>query len=984
MDVCSYCSGPMKPGSGCTICSGPVVNDPLLGRTFAGRYELVELIGRGGMSRVYRAKQIALTRTVAVKVLHEHLSVRASFQRRFELEARAVALLDHPSCVRILDYGQDDGQLYLVLEHIEGGSLADALRTRGRLPAAEALPLICQVLGALGEAHEHGIVHRDVKPANVMLTVGLAGAPAAKLVDFGLARAAAETTSITAPGTMVGTPRYMAPEQFFEATVDGRTDVYAVGVLLFELLVGHPPFAASSVPGFARVHSVASRADVLRAAVAAGMSEALAAAVVRALAVRASERFQSALDMEQALADAYGYEAPGVALAHCRGCGVSKPSQARFCTRCGARDTAPSVMKSSERGEAGAFEAGASGAAPAAECELRHEEVTSLLGSIPGPQVHWAHVSGAAGYGKTHILDRATRRARARGVTVIRGRVHPLRLPVPYYLAHRLIAEAHGVSEAELRDLLEGGHSFGNALIQAGVSGAARGSGVHGIRWRSRASAVAAALASALRRCARKREAPYTLLLVDDWQTCDPLSRRVLMRVARGELGVPVRLVTADRQDVRQAHTNLHLAPLTGIEVERFARAAFIGDVLPALSERAGETQCAPFCLELLGRLGASERGAIVARRSLPSLADLVERCIGRLPWEQRRALVSAAVAGDRGLLSGLVGIRSPDRRAAISGLGRSGWLRLEGDHFEFAQRLTRDVALAMTPVALRLRMHARMAEKTEHEGDDIAVRAHHAAEANHSSAPILLELAGDVAAQGGDAESAAAAYQRAISQARRFPHEVDSSGQPVAEHLLSGKLARALARSGDSETAELVLRDALARLQPNDVSSIPLLCALARILGARGENAAAAALLARGDRAAQTPLDTARMLAVRASITADPAEEARLRRSAADALDSADAPIFETVGLWLELAEQYIAMERIEEARESLRRAKDLCVGHDVPALSSKVFGLLGVVAQRRGALPQASGLFRRAARLAAEGGDAEQHFVWSRADGD
>ncbi|MEO3804149.1 Stk1 family PASTA domain-containing Ser/Thr kinase [Nonomuraea sp. B1E8] len=211
--------------------------DPLVGRLLDGRYRIESRIARGGMATVYLALDIRLDRTVALKVMHRSLAEDPAFVRRFIGEAKSVASLSHPNIVHVFDQGTDTDVVYLSMEYVPGRTLRDILRDRGRLPAREALEIMIPVLAALGAAHQAGLVHRDVKPENVLMTDD----GRVKVVDFGLARAI-EATNQTRTGVMIGTIGYMSPEQVTTGGADVRSDVYAAGIMLFELVTGQQPY----------------------------------------------------------------------------------------------------------------------------------------------------------------------------------------------------------------------------------------------------------------------------------------------------------------------------------------------------------------------------------------------------------------------------------------------------------------------------------------------------------------------------------------------------------------------------------------------------------------------------------------------------------------------------------------------------------------------------------------------------------------------
>ncbi len=237
----------------CPSCGFPVgkvaasADDPLVGRTLPGGYVILELVGIGGMGRVYRAEQTNLGRTVAVKIIHPHLVGEENTAARFITEARAASRLNHPNSVGIIDFGNTpDGQLYLVMEFLRGRDLARVIHEDGALTFRRIVDVLRQTLAALAEAHNESIVHRDLKPENIILEPVRSGGDFVKVVDFGLAKMRAETQQpgITSPGIVCGTPEYMSPEQARGDTLDARSDIYAVGVILYQLVSGRLPFEA--------------------------------------------------------------------------------------------------------------------------------------------------------------------------------------------------------------------------------------------------------------------------------------------------------------------------------------------------------------------------------------------------------------------------------------------------------------------------------------------------------------------------------------------------------------------------------------------------------------------------------------------------------------------------------------------------------------------------------------------------------------------
>jgi serine/threonine-protein kinase len=264
---------------------------------FADRYRLDRRLGAGGMSTVRLAFDTRLERNVAVKLLAEHLAQDASFVSRFRREALAAARLVHPNVVQVFDFGSDEasGRQYIVMEYVDGQSCAEILRERGHLPPGEAVEILAQACRGLDYAHRNGVVHRDVKPGNLLRSShGMV-----KLADFGIAKAA-EQSDITKVGSVLGTAAYLSPEQARGEPAGPASDLYALGVVAYQLMAGRLPYEAASLTDLARLQATPPpRLDDLEPDV----PPTLAAAVLRAMASDPDQRFSDAAAMEDALRD---------------------------------------------------------------------------------------------------------------------------------------------------------------------------------------------------------------------------------------------------------------------------------------------------------------------------------------------------------------------------------------------------------------------------------------------------------------------------------------------------------------------------------------------------------------------------------------------------------------------------------------------------------------------------------------------------------
>ncbi len=268
--------------------------DPLIGQTL-GEFEVVELLGRGGMGAVYKARQPSLNRFVALKVLPRAVSRDAAFIERFSREAHAAAAVNHPNIIQIYAVGQDKGFHYIAMELVEGESLSDILKVEGRLGPERAVAIIKQVAAALGCAHAAGIVHRDIKPGNILVRPdGLV-----KVADFGLAKRPGSDMTVTATGASLGTPLYFPPEVARGEQADARSDLYSLGATFYHLIAGRPPFQGASMAELAIKHANDPVPPLRQAAPDA--PAALCGIIQRLLRKNPSERYQSANDLLEAL-----------------------------------------------------------------------------------------------------------------------------------------------------------------------------------------------------------------------------------------------------------------------------------------------------------------------------------------------------------------------------------------------------------------------------------------------------------------------------------------------------------------------------------------------------------------------------------------------------------------------------------------------------------------------------------------------------------
>lgn len=335
----------------------------MIGRTIAGNFRITSLIGAGAMGDVYQAQQLSLGKDVALKLLRRELLIDETLRKRFELEAKNASSLNHPNCIQIIDFGRDGDLLFIAMEYLKGSDLCRTMETQWPFPLERTVHIFDQVLAALEEAHEHGIVHRDLKPANVMLVSRRGDPDFVKVCDFGIAKADGTHSSwaegLTMKGLICGTPEYMSPEQARGERLDGRSDLYAAGVVLYQMLTGEVPFKSSSPVALLSMHLGEMPAPPSLRKPGLDIPARLEELVLRALEKDPAKRPQTAAEFREELRDAVsevlayvpalgtGPRSSGVRSSALRATGSSGPNMAAVPT---TQTVAPALRKAKTRG----------------------------------------------------------------------------------------------------------------------------------------------------------------------------------------------------------------------------------------------------------------------------------------------------------------------------------------------------------------------------------------------------------------------------------------------------------------------------------------------------------------------------------------------------------------------------------------------------------------------------------------------------------
>src|SRR5580700_8477120 len=858
MLLCPRCAAPCEQGHRfCFSCGGELgpaektEDDPLIGRTLPGGYRVTHLVGVGGMGRVYCAEQVTLARTVAVKVMHPSLGEEEQTAARFLNEARAASRLSHPNSVAIYDFGRtDDRRPYIVMEYLRGRDLARVVADDGPLPVARLAGLLHQTLAALEEAHALGIVHRDLKPDNLVLEPLKSGRDFVKVVDFGLAKIlesdnekAAGGRALTRPGLVCGTPDYMSPEQARGETLDGRSDLYSLGVVLYEMLSGHVPFESDSATSTLLMHLTQQPLDPREVAPDRAIPPAFAEVALRALAKSAADRYQTAHDFSDALKNALA-ETEGLAggeLAttgvRCRACGALNPLDQKFCGECGAPTAtrvpssgpgraSPSALPSLTQ-DALSVRGLSDGATSrphllgllarddaAAWLEERHRQAEVVLAS--------AHVIGDAGMGKTRLLREMLGRWTAAGDVVASVGPDPAWAKVGDYAvraAVRVLAgwgdvavepdAWQGASPAAARGLT---HLFGRAS-KAPDRGASD--------MPHRRSEVAEALRWALEQGAHRARSGMAVLAIDDLDFIDGTSRNAVVDVLADPPAVAALVVVTYAPGARLVSASM---PEEIWSVSPLPYESFAAHVTPKLVQPG--TALRPLHVE---ELIAWSRETIEAPPE--RLTELIARRAERLPPDARRALHAIAIWGDDARPETLADIlgAGTDVGAAIDALKQARMIVVEPGGIRVAHPLLRRIVLSSIPAGRREELADRVSTLTADAPLD--VRAKHAMHAGSSlEALSLLDAVATRRAAHGDLFGSVGALRHALDIARRELHRGELDDPVSAVLVFARKLAEALIASEQWSDANGVLREALGMTPPTSEHRPRLAALLARV----------------------------------------------------------------------------------------------------------------------------------------------------------
>ncbi len=921
-----------------------------------GKYRLAEFIGEGAMGWVYRGVHLSLGSSVAVKLMKPSGDDDDINDRRFAQEARAASHLNSPHIISIMDFGRTPGGLlYIVSEYLRGVTL-DELIEQGddALPLQRILHITDQVLTGLEEAHSNGLIHRDLKPENVMVTPLRSGEDFVKLLDFGIAKVTdtSSNSRLTQQGQVIGTPTYMAPEQIRGQEVTPRTDLYALGGMIFEMLTGAPPFDSNAVMEVLGMHLSAAVPPIAEVAPERTVPPELEAAIQQALAKKPEDRFESAAVFRQRLNEISGSLAQTQEI--CPVCGRPSRESAKFCENCGARmradtshripvtdgdgrpshrATADTVFQAKRpRADSRATDqtqrAPSHGDLPVRRrfSEVRstlerrlHTEQTWELPLVGRAQQlvefnrflegddHVLEIVGPVGSGRTRLLHEAEGQGREHGFETVRMVPDPSLARRPWFPVQQVVGSLLGLGDAPTVVELE------KAIARAGLAEEDRRGLVelfglqdpadyieHAVRLRETRAAALRALRE------RPSDRLPLLLLVDDADELDGASRSWIAEVAEQLSTARLKIMLASEESILPElapRLRVEPTPLTAQEAVTLAE-AFLDESMATDSGRTralvdnaqGNVLHVTQALRLLLE-GGTEVDA--------PLGDVIATRIGRLPTEALHLLQTLCVLGRSASLPELEAVLDHELahyHAAIQLLTRRDLLvRQEPDRLVVAHPQIREVVCEAMPVHARRQLHLDLLEEASARGEGAISLARHAAEAGLGERALeLLREAGHRAEIMLDDAGAAIHYRRALHVAR-WQLLLEERDETCLDLTL--RLANSLRYADDLQGALMVLRESQGSTEADPAWNARLLHSLSLTLLAQQETTEALEVMQQAVRQAffsgqptllnQIYMDLGRVLDVNGETerAAEELAEGVLMVTAGDGVLSAETP---------------------------------------------------------------------------------------------
>ncbi len=778
------------------------------------KFKLTACIGIGGSGAVYKADQIALGRTVAVKILNEELSADTRMISRFRGEAMSASRLNHPNCVSIIDYGAaPDGLLYLAMEYVKGPTLTQLLVNETPLDVDRVLDIIAQTLHGIEEAHLAGVVHADLKADNIILDQRRAGVDTVKIVDFGIARLVTGVRDVNEDRSISGTPEYMAPEVISGAPPSFASDIYAVGIILYELLAERTPFFAGSTTEILTNHLKAQPQALAQRR--ANVPRDVDVVMNRALAKHPTDRYTTALEMREAVMQIRARMRNIPTTDKCVSCSASCQPSWKFCPECGT----PRVRVSKT------FEVPT--LSPQAENVLplpfagRVQELAALVAHMnkapaSGGATNGMLMIGNEGAGRSTLLRRAYDKLGQGERFVYQIGPDPSGLAAPYYPIRALLAAVLQLppvaSELDLRNAV-----LALGLNERDVPGIAQLFGHPTTLLELEAPVRRREMVwSALRALERAAVTAPATVVCEDIDRFDHPSLEILRRATEAhDLTLPPIVMTAGTTFGEQwpaAVTRLELGALDAVDLEAIVKAISSQGMrgLPSVQQLFETTRAYPGHIDHVVRYLLEGGKAEDTKVSLP---DLIAARLSMLARSTRDVLQAAAVLGIEPQLDALRAMISNDiLDPALADAESHGLLgRDPAGQLTFTSRLVREIVYDATPADVRRSLHSQAAVATAKLSHDDGLLGHHHDLAGHPREAIdLLRRAGDHAAAQLDDVGAGQFYYRALVAVRVAVQSGEiEDGAEKQFVALSVKLAEVLRTRGDTALARGILAEA-------------------------------------------------------------------------------------------------------------------------------------------------------------------------------
>lgn len=999
--ICPQCGGHNQPATNfCVLCGAPVTieagakPDPLLLKVVGNAYILQELIGLGGMGRVYRAEQKTLGRTVAVKVIHPHLLSDSQTVMRFYNEAKAASRLNHPNSVGVIDFGRsDDGTLYLVMEHIVGVDLARVLGEEGPVPFKRACEILLGVLSALDEAHALDVVHRDLKPENVILKRTRTGSDLVKVVDFGLATITNQPAPIglNTPGMVCGTPDYMAPEQARGEQVDGRADLYAVGVMLFELLADRLPYEDEVPARLAMKHIHDPIPDPRELSPHRGIPAALAEVAMHAMHKDKEKRFQSALAMHAAVQE-------GLTTLNQAHVAFTQPPTETF----GRIESRPPTLASETP------------MPPTSKPLIRREIELEQLAQIrerARQGARWVRVIGPVGVGKTTLLRAFTERCQNQGDKVVMAGPHPRRILDPYvtvrHIAEELCKPFGGLTPTNARTLcrVDRNKPWALSLAQSGVQELFHPTGTPMVSIDSdtqnptaldapvvtpRYDAVAAWLRDAILSVKQREDGALLVIAIDDLDSCDHCSVEVLARLSTMIESEAVLMLSS--ATYQKPHLQLHAAELTlpikGLAVEDLPHMLRSPSLCASVGKLFGKKDTHPI-LPLYVDHVRQLFDLIRREDTLPAqLADVVIAQTDRLEPLTRKTLQASALLGDVAKNSWVSGLLGKASHTALQTLADLGWGTVQGEQFTFRHPFVRQVIENTIPAAAKELWHDRIFEMLSQRGASTEERAYHAARGSEPFQGLLwLDRAGLSASQRGDYVAATTLFREGLNLARKTYTLFGDETMEQAIINFTRKLGEALIHQGSAHMAEGILKEAINWARLGSVDQGRLMHRIGRSVLIKEPPEDATPYLAEaltifsnhGMQKENVQMQRSLSAATRASNLDESLRYLQNALELAQKLIGTDKTVAACVAA--ELGEMLIDLGKNQSAKEFLFLGRQLvrASGLDtLGAIEGACTGRLGIIEELEGNISNARTFYLQASEVCGQAGDAQHASEW------